>query len=38
MAAGVTSAFENLVIFLTCWKLNKSAWATWHEYESSILP
>src|SRR5262249_32456419 len=29
VAAGVTSAFENLVILLTCWKLgNKSAWAT----------
>ena len=29
MAAGVTSAFENLVILLTCWKLgNKSAGAT----------
>jgi len=39
VAAGVTSAFENLVILLTCWKLgNKSAWATWHECEISILP
>ena len=39
MAADVTSAFENLVILLTCWKLgNKSAWASLHEYESSILP